>query len=131
MAGARAVSVTTRFGDLRSYNGGPVSGHHSGTDLGADLSTPVVATNSGRVVMARQLRVHGNMVIIDHGGGVYSVYAHLSSFAAAEGQVVSAGDIIGYVGNTGLSTGAHLHWEMSVGGVLVDPMKFSDGSGGF
>jgi len=123
--------VTTHFGEQRSYNGGSVSGHHSGTDLGSDLGTPVVATNSGKVVMARQLRVHGNMVVIDHGGGVYSGYAHLSSFAAAEGQAVKAGDIIGYVGNTGLSTGAHLHWEMSVGGVLVDPIKFTDGTDGF
>lgn len=126
-----AGPVTTQFGEERSYNGGPVSGHHSGTDLGADAGTPVLATNSGRVVMARQLRVHGNMVVIDHGGGLYSGYAHLSAFAVAEGQVVNAGDIIGYVGSTGLSTGAHLHWEMSVGGVLVDPMKFTDGSNGF
>ncbi len=123
--------VTTRFGEQRSYNGGPVSGHHSGTDLGAEIGAPVVATNSGKVVMSRQLRVHGNMVVIDHGGGVYSGYAHLSSFAVAEGQPVNAGDIIGYVGSSGLSTGAHLHWEMSVGGVLVDPMKFTDGADGF
>lgn len=124
-------TITTRFGDQRSYNGAPPAGRHGGSDIGAEAGAPVIASNGGRVVFARQLQIRGNMVILDHGGGLFSGYAHLSSFAVAEGQVVKAGDIIGYAGSTGLSTGAHLHWEMSVGGVLVDALRFFDGTNGF
>jgi murein DD-endopeptidase MepM/ murein hydrolase activator NlpD len=123
--------VTTRFGDERSYNGAPLAGHHSGTDIGAAEGVPVAATNNGRVVLARQLRLRGNMVVVDHGGGLFSGYAHLSSFAVAEGQAVETGETVGYVGSTGLSTGAHLHWEMATGGVVVDAFRFLDGTNGF
>jgi murein DD-endopeptidase MepM/ murein hydrolase activator NlpD len=126
-----AGAITTQFGEERSYNRGPITGHHGGTDIGAPMGAPVAATNSGKVVMARQLRVHGNMIVIDHGGGVYSGYAHLSTFAAVEGQQVNAGEIIGYVGSSGVSTAAHLHWEMSVGGVLVDALRFTNGDNGY
>ncbi|GBD24333.1 Murein DD-endopeptidase MepM [bacterium HR29] len=123
--------VTTHFGQQRSVNGGPPSGHHSGVDIGAPEGTPVVASNGGRVALAEPLAVRGNMVILDHGGGVLSGYGHLSGFAVSAGQAVSAGDLIGYVGNTGLSTGAHLHWEMSVHGILVDALRWVDGRNGF
>jgi murein DD-endopeptidase MepM/ murein hydrolase activator NlpD len=83
------------------------------------------------VVLAEPLAVRGNMVIIDHGGGVFSGYGHLSGFAVSAGQGVNGGDVIGYVGNTGLSTGAHLHWEMSVHGILVDALRWVDGRNGF
>ena len=123
--------LTTRFGEVRSYNGSEPSGHHSGTDIGAADGDPVLATNSGRVAMARQLELRGNMVVIDHGGGLFSGYAHMRSFSVAEGQMVEAGEPVGEVGTSGLSTGAHLHWEMSAGGVLVDALRFTDGSNGF
>jgi murein DD-endopeptidase MepM/ murein hydrolase activator NlpD len=123
--------LTTRFGEQRSYNGGPVSGHHGGTDIGAAEGAPVGACNSGRVVMARQLQVRGNMVVVDHGGGLFSGYAHLSQLSVAEGQLVGQGSPVGLVGSTGLSTGAHLHWEMATGGVLVDALRFTDGTNGF
>lgn len=123
--------LTTRFGERRSYNGSPADGHHSGCDIGSPEGTPVSVTNSGRVVMARQMQLRGNMVVVDHGGGLYSGYAHLASFAVGEGQAVAQGDVVGFVGSTGLSTGAHLHWEMSAGGVLVDAMRFVDGTNGF
>lgn len=123
--------VTARFGEQRSINGSEPGGHHGGTDFGAEEGTPVVATNSGRVVLARQLDVRGNMVVIDHGGGVLSGYAHLAAFAVAEGQTVEAGQVIATVGNTGLSTGAHLHWEMAVHGILVDALFWTDGTNGF
>jgi hypothetical protein len=123
--------LTARFGEQRSINGGPPTGHHGGTDLGAEAGTPVGATNHGVVVMARQMALRGNFVVIDHGGGVLSGYGHLSQFSVAEGQVVAPGDTIGLVGSTGLSTGAHLHWEISVDGVLVDALRFFDGSNGF
>ncbi len=123
--------LTTRFGEQRSYNGGPVSGHHGGTDLGAEMGTPVGCCNSGRVVMARQLQIRGNMVVVDHGGGLFSGYAHLSEFSVAEGQLIGQGETVGLVGSTGLSTGAHLHWEMASAGVLVDALRFTDGTNGF
>jgi murein DD-endopeptidase MepM/ murein hydrolase activator NlpD len=123
--------ISARFGEQRSINGAPPTGNHGGTDFGAPEGAPVVATNHGRVIMARQLDLRGNMIIIDHGGGVLSGYAHLSAFSVAEGQDVDAGDLIGYVGNTGLSTGAHLHWEMVINGVFVDGLRFIDGTNGF
>ncbi len=124
-------ALTARFGEQRSINGGPPGGHHGGTDIGAAEGTPVAATNSGTVVLARELKVRGNMVIIDHGGGLYSGYAHLRDIAVAEGDAVAAGQMVGTVGNTGLSTGAHLHWEMAAHGVLLDALRFTDGTNGF
>ena len=123
--------ISSQFGERRSFNDGPVQGNHGGTDFGAPEGDPVTATNSGRVALARQLAIRGNMVIIDHGGGVFSGYAHLGAFAVAEGQVVEKGQVIAFVGNSGLSTAPHLHWEISVHGVLVDPMRFIDGRNGF
>jgi murein DD-endopeptidase MepM/ murein hydrolase activator NlpD len=77
------------------------------------------------VALAGPLEVRGNAVILDHGWGVYSGYYHLSEVVVAEGQLVAQGEMIGRLGNTGLSTGAHLHWEMRVGGVLVDPLEWT------
>jgi hypothetical protein len=123
--------LTARYGEQRSINGSAPSGHHGGTDLAADKGTPVKATNAGRVVLARQLQVRGNMVIIDHGGGLYSGYAHFSAIQVSEGQMVKQGDIIGLSGDTGLVTGPHLHWEMAIDGILLDALRFTDGTNGF
>ncbi|MCC7089113.1 MAG: M23 family metallopeptidase [Chloroflexi bacterium] len=123
--------LTSRYGEQRSINGSEPSGHHGGTDFGALEGTPVTATNSGKVVLARQMKVHGNMVVVDHGGGLYSSYGHLSAIEVAEGDAVEAGQQIGLVGNTGLSTGAHLHWEMASNGILLDAVRFTDGTNGF
>jgi hypothetical protein len=123
--------VTARYGEQRSINGSTPSGHHGGTDLGVDTGTPVKAANAGKVVLARKLQVRGNMVIIDHGGGLYSGYAHFSSFNVTEGQMVNKGDVIGLSGATGLVTGPHLHWEMAIDGILLDALRFTDGSNGF
>ena len=123
--------LTARYGEQRSINGSAPSGHHGGTDIGVAEGTPVKATNRGRVVLARQMHVRGNMVIVDHGGGLYSGYAHMSSFNVSEGQLVEQGEVIGMSGNTGLSTGAHLHWEMAVDGVWLDALRFTDGTNGF
>ncbi len=123
--------LTSRYGEQRSINGSEPSGHHGGTDFGALEGTPVTATNSGKVVLARQMKVHGNMVVVDHGGGLYSSYGHLSAIQVAEGDAVEAGQQIGLVGNTGLSTGAHLHWEMASNGILLDAVRFTDGTNGF
>jgi len=123
--------VSGYFGEQRSFNGGPVAGHHGGTDLGLAAGTPVLAANDGVVVLATLLDVRGNMVIVDHGGGVFTGYAHMSELDVRTGDTVTQGTVIGKVGTTGLSTGPHLHWEMSVSGVLVDALRWVDGSQGF
>ncbi len=123
--------VSGYFGEQRSFNGGPVSGHHGGTDLGLAAGTPVLAANDGTVVLAELLDVRGNMVIIDHGGGVFTGYGHQSELDVHVGDHVTQGQVIGKVGSTGLSSGPHLHWEVSVSGVLVDGLRWVDGSQGF
>jgi len=116
--------VTSPFGIGRTYNDGSTS-YHGGIDLSGDVGAPVVASNSGRVALAGPLAVRGNAVVVDHGWGVLSGYYHLSEVLVAEGQEVAQGETIGRLGNTGLSTGAHLHWEVRVGGTLVDPAEWT------
>lgn len=119
------LRVTSAFGTRRSYSGGPPTSYHEGLDYGAAAGTSVLAAAAGRVALAEELTVRGNAVIIDHGLGVYSGYYHLSEIAVKAGQKVERGDLIGKVGSTGLSTGSHLHWEIRVGGVYVDPLQWT------
>lgn len=118
--------ITNPFGLQRSINGGPLT-PHTGTDIAADAGTPVAAAAAGRVAFAGELYLRGNSVIIDHGVGVFSGYHHLESIAVVQGQTVGAGDLIGYVGATGLVSGPHLHWEAIVNGVRVDPTLWTYG----
>jgi murein DD-endopeptidase MepM/ murein hydrolase activator NlpD len=118
------LRVTAPFGQRRSYAGGPVSSYHAGQDLGADVGTPVYAPARGTVVLAEPLEVRGNAVIVDHGWGVFSGFWHLSRIDVVPGQAVEAGEQIGLVGSTGLSNGPHLHWEMRVWGVAVNPAQW-------
>ena len=117
-----AGAISAPYGVGRSYNGGPVGNFHSGTDFGADEGTPVGAAAAGRVAFAGYLATRGNSVLIDHGAGVYTGYHHMSRIDAAAGADVAQGAQIGAVGATGLATGPHLHWELIVGGVNVDPV---------
>jgi len=119
------LRVTSGFGTRRSYSGGPPTSYHEGLDYGATAGTSVLAAAAGRVALAEELAVRGKAVIIDHGLGVYSGYYHLSEIAVKAGQKVVRGDLIGKVGSTGLSTGSHLHWEIRVGGVYVDPLQWT------
>jgi len=123
--------VSGYFGEQRSINGGPIQGHHGGTDLAAAAGTPVFATNDGTVVMSGLYAVRGNLIVIDHGGGVFSLVGHMSARVSAVGDTVKKGQVIGYVGTTGFSTGPHVHWEIAIGGVLVDGLRWLDGSQGF
>lgn len=113
--------ITTTYGERRSYNGGPAVEYHGGLDIAAGAGLPVAATNTGRVVFAGPLKVRGNVVIIDHGWGLYSGYYHLSEVKTSAGQSVERGQTIGLVGSTGLSTGPHLHWVIWLAGREVDP----------
>jgi murein DD-endopeptidase MepM/ murein hydrolase activator NlpD len=119
------LRVTAPFGQRRSYAGGPLVSYHTGHDLGADTGTPVFAPITGTVALAEELQVRGRVVILDHGLGVFSGFWHLSQIDVEEGQVVGKGEGVGLVGNTGLSTGPHLHWEMRVHNVPVHPMQWT------
>jgi murein DD-endopeptidase MepM/ murein hydrolase activator NlpD len=115
---------TSPFGTRRSYNGGVYSNFHTGEDFGAPVGVSITAPGDGIVVLARPLAVRGNAVLMDHGRGVFSGYWHLSDLFVEEGEWVEAGQILGLVGNTGRSTGPHLHWELRIHGVAVNPMQF-------
>lgn len=116
--------VTSPFGGRIS----PISGKwegHSGVDLGAPYGTPILASSDGVVITAGfNTGGYGNYVVIDHGGGIYTLYAHASSLSVSSGEVVSAGQHIANVGSTGWSTGPHLHFEVRVNGTCVDPAGY-------
>jgi len=117
----KKLTITTPFGAKRIINGKKRS-IHWGIDLKAPLGTPVFASLSGRVVLARNFYYTGNTIVIDHGLGIYTLYAHLSKVLVKEGQIVKAGQKIGKVGSTGRSTGPHLHFGIYVNGIKVDPI---------
>jgi murein DD-endopeptidase MepM/ murein hydrolase activator NlpD len=118
--------VSTEFGEIRSYNGGPFQGHHDGTDFLAGLGAPVQAPARGRVALLEDVRLRGRILILDHGGGVYTTYAHLSEWLVESGQEVEPGQQIARVGSSGLSTGPHPHWELWVNGKAVNPMEWTE-----
>jgi murein DD-endopeptidase MepM/ murein hydrolase activator NlpD len=120
-----AVGVmASGFGTLRSYNGGDYDTFHSGADLSGPTGTPIYAPANGIVVDTGLLDVRGYVTIIDHGRGVYTGYWHQSAILVEPGERVETGQQIGAIGSTGLSTASHLHWEMWVNGVQVDPMQW-------
>lgn len=121
--------ISTVYGVRRYYNGEWAADYyHRGLDFAADEGSPVRAAADGRVGLVGRVadgfELHGNTVGIDHGQGVTTMYLHLSAIEVSEGQMVRAGDIIGRVGSTGISTGPHLHWGLYVHGVSVDPMPW-------
>lgn len=113
--------VTSYFGARRSYNGGLLFGYHSGMDVSTSVGTPVRAMAPGRVVAVQTFPVRGNVVVIDHGRGVMTTYCHLSQWKAKVGDFVKQGDVVALSGNTGRSEGPHVHFELAVGGITVDP----------
>ncbi len=94
---------------------------HTGVDVRMAIGTPVIAMADGRVMLTAVLDIRGNYILIDHGWGIYSGYAHQSEFMVVPGQWVRQGDVIGLSGLNGRSAGAHLHWETTVAGTWVDP----------
>jgi murein DD-endopeptidase MepM/ murein hydrolase activator NlpD len=116
--------TTSPFGSVRDFNDGSTR-RHLGLDFTVSSGTPILASGTGRVVFARNLDIHGLNVIIDHGWGVFTNYSHLQEVYVVPGQIVLQGEIIGLSGNSGRSTGPHLHWEIAVNGVLVNPLPFT------
>lgn len=115
-------AATSRFG-RRSIVNGTLRSLHGGIDLRAQTGTPVHAPARGRVVLAAEQYFAGNLVILDHGLGMFSFLAHLSRLAAVEGHTVERGDVVGLSGATGRVTGPHLHWGVRVQGARVDPLS--------
>ena len=105
----------------------PILGYrkfHTGIDIGVGYGTPIHAADSGTVIYATWMGGYGNVVIIDHGGGISTLYAHQSRLAVGNGTRVARGQVIGYIGSTGLSTGPHLHFEVRLNGNPVDPLGY-------
>ncbi|HSW39934.1 MAG TPA: M23 family metallopeptidase [Acidobacteriota bacterium] len=122
--------VTALFGDRRTYLYEEKEIDHQvhlGIDLASVRQAPIPAANSGRVVYAGYLGIYGITVVIDHGYGLQTIYGHLSSVDAVEGQDVARGDIIGRTGETGLAGGDHLHYGVLLHGLPVNPLEWSDG----
>lgn len=108
------------FGLRRFWNDQPRS-PHSGLDIAANTGTPIASPAPGVVAATGDYFFNGNTVLVDHGGGLVTMYCHLHTIGVEEGQAVARGDVLGQVGATGRVTGPHLHWSVSLGGVRVDP----------
>ncbi len=116
-------NITSPYG----YRIHPIFGYkkmHTGIDIGAKKGTDIVAAASGTVIMAKYYGGYGNCIIVDHGGGMSTLYAHMSAYVAKNGDYVQAGQTIGKVGSTGNSTGPHLHFEVRVNGNHTDPTAY-------
>jgi murein DD-endopeptidase MepM/ murein hydrolase activator NlpD len=116
--------LSGRFGQRESFPEVGGAAFHSGVDISASYGRPVSAPADGTVVSAEPFSNYGNMVVIDHGFGISTRYAHLSAFNVRRGQRLRRGQVIGYVGTTGRATGPHLHYEVRVHGTAVNPLRY-------
>lgn len=116
--------LTSSYGTRTDPITGKKGAFHNGLDVGAPHGTKILAAESGTVVRASVYGTYGNCVIIDHGGGLMTLYAHCSGYNVVVGQKVARGDVIAYVGSTGRSTGNHLHFTVFINGATVDPGNY-------
>jgi len=116
--------ITTMAFGTREYVNGKRSGNHRGWDFRAKIGTPVQAPHAGVVVFAQNLLAFGGTMVLDHGQGIQTIYFHLSKILLPVGTLVEQGEVIGKTGNSGISSGPHLHWGMSVHNVRVDPKQW-------
>ena len=117
--------ITSPYGNQRLFNG-KLASYHGGTDFRASVGTPVRASNRGIVKLAKNLFYAGNTILIDHGAGVFTIYAHLSQFGVSADQKVREGQIIGRSGQSGRVSGPHLHWGVKLNGQNVAPLQFME-----
>jgi murein DD-endopeptidase MepM/ murein hydrolase activator NlpD len=118
--------VTAGYGGPRSYNGGPIEIYHTGIDFSGAVGTAIYAPANGRVVFSDTTPLRGNVLIIDHGLGIMSGFYHLSKIHIPIGELVGAGQLVAEGGSSGLSTGPHLHWDLRVHNVTVDPLQWTE-----
>jgi len=118
-----ASKITSPFGNKRLFNG-QLKSYHNGVDFRAPIGTPVFAANSGVIKMAANLFYSGNVVIIDHGNFIFTIYAHLSKIEVKAGQQIEKGQQLGLTGATGRVSGPHLHWGVKINGTAVNPLQF-------
>ncbi len=117
--------ISSPFGAYRVYNRGKASWRHKGIDIANKEGTEVVAPNSGIIVLSEDMRVHGETIIISHGQGIFSIFSHLKERLVRKREEVERGQLIGLMGQTGLATGAHLHWGLCASGTVVDPLEWT------
>ncbi len=117
------AKISQGFGHRQIINNKP-AGSHRGIDLAAVSGTKVAAPNRGKVVFAKQLKAFGGTMVLDHGQGIHTLYFHLSKLLKPVGAVVEQGEVIALSGDSGISSGAHLHWGMSVHNLRVDPKQW-------
>ena len=117
------AALTSPFGAFRTFNQ-TLQTRHTGWDMRSTLGMPVMASAAGQVAYAGWMEIRGNYVMLDHGYGVYSGYAHLAQIHVTRGQTVAEGQILGTTGNTGRTSGPHFHWEIAVNGEWVDAVQF-------
>lgn len=123
------VCEKSYFGSRRTYVGSPGSFYHTGLDLGYCGGTDIYAPADGKVLAALPNQiVRGNVLVIDHGLGIQTIYMHMDDFNVEEGQMVSQGDLLGHIGNTGRSAGPHLHFQVDVDGTPINPRSWLDRS---
>jgi murein DD-endopeptidase MepM/ murein hydrolase activator NlpD len=116
--------IKSVYGTRRSFNGSPYEYFHSGVDFGWDAGVEILAPTRGLVISVGFLEIRGNVTVIDHGWGVYTLYAHQDEVFVNVGDIVEPGQLIGHIGSTGRSSGPHLHWEVWAGGVQVEPLDW-------
>ncbi len=116
--------MNSPFGVRRLHNGKDTGNYHKGIDQRSPHGRPIKAIASGKVQISKMYRLHGGTIGLDHGQGITSIYIHMSKLAKAEGDSVTKGETIGYVGSTGFATGPHLHWGLYVNGLSVNPMQW-------
>ncbi len=124
-----SYTMTSWFGDRRNFlytDGGTAGSVHTGVDMAADTGTPIVTPLGGKVVLAEDRVLTGFSIVLEHFPGVYSLYYHLDTLDVQAGDILVPGDSLGTLGATGLVTGPHLHWELRVNTIPVDPMKYLD-----
>ena len=115
--------ISSPYGVRRFVNGKP-AGFHKGVDFAAPYGGKIFAVLSGKVILARKLALTGNTIVIDHGWGLMTLYAHLSRIEIKEGEFVKQGEVIGRVGSSGRSTGPHLHFGVYLNDIAIDPLNF-------
>jgi murein DD-endopeptidase MepM/ murein hydrolase activator NlpD len=119
--------ITSPFGVTRLHNGKPTGEYHAGLDQRGPFGSPIRSVAAGTVKIVRQFELRGGTVAVDHGQGLESIYLHMSKFTVKEGDQVKEGDVVGYVGSTGRSTGPHLHWTLYANGQPINPLQWIHG----